>query len=59
DPEQRDALWRITAEETLDAIGEEPRWLSTNGMGVFWLHMRIDRRPKYYQTEDYTSLSFE
>lgn len=23
-------------------------WFSTNGMGVAWLHLRIDDRPKYY-----------
>jgi len=23
-------------------------WLSTSGLGVAWLHMRIDDRPKYY-----------
>jgi hypothetical protein len=28
----------------------EPRWLSTSGLGVYWLHVRIDKRPKYYQT---------
>jgi hypothetical protein len=26
----------------------EPVWLSTNGDGVSWLHVRIDERPKYY-----------
>jgi hypothetical protein len=52
---QRDAFWKITGEQMLDAIGNEPKWLSTNGMGVSWLHMRIDRRPKYYQTQKYRS----
>jgi len=28
-----------------------PRWLSTNGLGVHWLHVRIDIRPKYYLSE--------
>ena len=28
-------------------------WLSTNGMGVSWLHCRLDSSPKYYQFDDY------
>jgi hypothetical protein len=26
----------------------KPVWLSTSGLGVFWLHVRLDDRPKYY-----------
>jgi hypothetical protein len=26
----------------------KPVWFSTSGMGVAWLHFRLDRRPKYY-----------
>ncbi|MCW9706437.1 DUF6940 family protein [Fodinibius salsisoli] len=59
EPEQQDALWCIAAEEMLNAIGKSPRWLSTNGLGVSWLHLRIDRRPKYYQTQEYRSFSSE
>lgn len=29
------------------------RWLSTSGLGVYWLHVRIDTRPKYYQWTEY------
>jgi len=25
-----------------------PLWVSTSGLGVAWLHLRIDTRPKYY-----------
>lgn len=50
---QQDTMWRIVGEQMTNAIGDKPRWLSTNGLGVFWLHIRIDRRPKYYQTEKY------
>jgi hypothetical protein len=28
-------------------------WLSTNGLGVSWLHIRIDEIPKYYTYEEY------
>lgn len=29
-------------------VSRLPRWLSTAGMGVAWLHVRIDQQPKYY-----------
>lgn len=29
-------------------LGVRPVWLSTAGMGVSWLHVRLDARPKYY-----------
>lgn len=53
---QIDELWKITAIETLKAIGSKPKWLSTSGLGVFWLHIRIDAVPKYYQTDEYKKL---
>lgn len=32
--------------------GGEPRlWLSTSGLGVHWLHIRLDPTPKYYGWE--------
>jgi len=55
--EQVQALWRTVGEQTLQAIGQEPKWLSTSGLGVYWLHVRIDSRPKYYQTEEYKRLT--
>ena len=30
------------------AAAAKPVWLSTSGMGVAWLHFRLDQRPKYY-----------
>ncbi len=27
---------------------DQPLWVSTSGMGIGWLHLRIDSRPKYY-----------
>ena len=29
--------------------GKQPVWFSTSGLGVAWLHFRLDERPKYYQ----------
>ncbi len=51
--EQRDALWKRTAEATLDRVGERAMWLSTAGGGVPWLHVRLDDRPKYYAHRPY------
>lgn len=33
-------------------------WLNTAGMGVIWLHMRLDTRPKYYKTRPYKNPDF-
>ena len=35
-----------------------PRWLSTSGLGVYYLHVRFDTRPKYYQYSPYKNPSF-
>ncbi|MDZ7720971.1 MAG: hypothetical protein U5K72_19280 [Balneolaceae bacterium] len=56
DDDQIDEFWRITGRETLKAIGSKPKWLSTSGLGVFWLHVRIDTIPKYYQTKEYKKI---
>lgn len=56
DREQVNAFWKLVAKEALNCIGTEPSWLSTSGLGVFWLHVRIDSFPKYYQTEEYKKL---
>lgn len=52
-PAVRDALWIAVADATLERISEHPRWLSTAGDGVPWLHVRLDSRPKYYRHAPY------
>ena len=47
------AFWRRVVEVYKSKIGDQPKWLSTSGLGVHWLHVRIDSRPKYYQHFDY------
>ena len=54
-PNQVRALWRITAETALERVSETPFWLSTAGVGVAWLHVRFDDRPKYYRYRPYRS----
>jgi hypothetical protein len=50
---QKHELWQTVGQEMLAAVGESPRWLSTAGLGVPWLHLRIDSRPKYYAFAGY------
>lgn len=50
---QIEKFWKLTAQRMINATGGKPKWLSTSGLGVFWLHVRIDSRPKYYQTDEY------
>jgi len=33
--------------------GPRPPWVSTAGMGVPWLHARLDTRPKYFRHAPY------
>ena len=47
------ALFRRVAEESLARLSARPLWLSTAGMGVYWLHVRLDARPKYYRHAPY------
>jgi hypothetical protein len=49
-PDRIDALWIAVGEE-IAAWRRAKRgdlWLSTSGLGVPWLHVRLDSRPKYY-----------
>lgn len=52
-PEQRSELWQTIGREMLARQTSTPLWLSTAGMGVAWLHVRIDKRPKYYSYQPY------
>lgn len=45
---QVEALWQQVGEVYSKAIQTQPKWLSTSGLGVYWLHIRIDSYPKYY-----------
>jgi hypothetical protein len=53
-PAQRDALWRAVGSAAQSAAKREaPTWISTEGSGVAWLHVRLDSRPKYYHYARY------
>ncbi len=47
--DQVQALWQAIGATLAGRLGERPVWLSTAGLGVSWLHVRLDSRPKYYR----------
>lgn len=53
--EQVHELWNCVGAAMNDRVGDKPVWLSTAGMGVSWLHIRLDSRPKYYGHQPYRS----
>jgi hypothetical protein len=53
--QQQHALFHLLAlktEERLE-VGGNRFWISTSGLGVPWVHMRLDSYPKYYQHRPY------
>jgi len=47
------SLWAVAAQVVGEHLGPVPMWLSTAGLGVSWLHLRLDSRPKYYKFKPY------
>ena len=52
-PAQVHELWRVVGRTVEARLTERPLWLSTAGLGVAWLHVRLDERPKYYGFAEY------
>ena len=50
---QNHALWQMVGQTMQQRITNRPIWLSTEGSGVSWLHVRLDCRPKYYGFSPY------
>ena len=50
-----DALWKSVGLAVKRRLGSKPLWVSTAGLGVSWLHVRLDDRPKYYRHHAYTN----
>ena len=52
-----DAFWSKVSETVVATLSSRPptkmTWLSTSGLGVFWTHMRLDTKPKYYTHSPY------
>lgn len=51
--EQGHRLLSCIARSMEARLGAEPVWLSTAGLGVPWVHVRLDSRPKYYRHGPY------
>jgi hypothetical protein len=51
---QRHALFSALGASVLSHLSDRPLWVSTAGMGIYWLHLRLDSRPKYYRHAPYT-----
>jgi hypothetical protein len=51
--EQQHALWQAVGAAVARRLSSTPIWLSTSGLGVAWLHVRLDQRPKYYMYAPY------
>jgi len=45
---QKHDLFISLADQLRDNINDRPVWVSTSGLGVYWLHIRLDTMPKYY-----------
>lgn len=53
-PGQIDRLFaRVGAELEARVEEREVVWVSTSGLGVYWVHVRLDDRPKYYTHTPY------
>ena len=50
---QQHHFWQRVGMAVSNHIGERPLWVSTSGLGVYWLHVRLDSRPKYYTYRPY------
>ena len=51
--DQQHYLWAIVGAALQRRLGERPVWLSTSGLGIYWLHIRLDSTPKYYTHDPY------
>lgn len=52
---QVQTLWVETATAIGETLSDQNLWLSTSGLGVAWLHIRLDSVPKYYQHRPYAA----
>lgn len=50
---QQHFLWKTVGKYLQKRVSRQPIWVSTSGLGVHWLHVRLDSRPKYYCYEPY------
>lgn len=51
--EQIQEVWQQVGQQVEKRISNQKLWVSTSGLGVYWLHIRLDDRPKYYTYRPY------
>ena len=51
--DQQDQLWQLVGAALERRLGTQPVWVSTSGLGIYWLHVRLDSTPKYYTYDPY------
>lgn len=52
---QQHDLLQLAAATLRQRLSNRPTWMSTHGMGVPWLHIRLDEVPKYYTHRPFRS----
>ncbi len=50
---QKHSFWGLIGALMRERVSKKTIWLNTAGMGVPWLHIRLDSRPKYYSYRPY------
>ena len=55
--DQQHQLWTLVGATLERQLGTQPVWTSTSGLGIYWLHIRLDSAPKYYTHEPYRNRS--
>ena len=50
---QQHLLWKTVGSSLQHKLNQQPIWLNTSGLGVHWLHVRLDSTPKYYNYQPY------
>ncbi len=51
--DQQHELWSMVGAALERQLGAQPVWLNTSGLGIYWLHIRLDSSPKYYTHAPY------
>ncbi len=46
-------FWAAVGDAVSKQLSERPLWLSTSGLGIAWLYVRLDAAPKYYTHDAY------
>ncbi len=57
--DQQQELWQLVGQAVTERLGTRPLWVSTAGLGVFWLHLRLDSSPKYYRYRAYAESTWD